>query len=482
MSSAVLSILIAPVYVKFLGLEKMGILAVGQAIASYLVLANGGINASTTILVSHAHGQGDWTAIAKAFRHGVLLSIAAVGLVVAATIGLAFFLEHPTFARVVRLEHPEWVPLILAIGGQAAVGLIAGSFYNLHAGLQNTRQVVVLQGSVRIVGQLLSAGAAVLFGAAYAVVVAHTVATAIGGVLAALLAYLSHRELFSPAPIEGGQAIVHLRTGAKSFGLQVGGAIGSSSPVFSINHANGATAVPTFTLPLQLINVVNNIIVSFAHFMQPAFGEAWSKGDRDWIRQTVVDFMEKIVFLLMVASAGFVAVGAPFIRAWVGVDVSVMMLLSVVIVSSSQTLTAWWRSLLSGINRHRRAAQSEILNGFLILFLTLVICRKSIDALGLGVLLAGAATSYWVLPGEIRRHLDIPRLFPRGRKLLAMAAVSAAVYLSALGVLAMSTPASRVGTFVQVAAAVLTGSIAFVLSASALRLIAFRPLVAKWKT
>ena len=478
-AAALLSFVIAPFYIKFLGLERMGLLAVAQAIAGYLALANGGINASTMILVSHAHGRDDWPSIAKVFRHGLLLSLAAVVVVVLLSAALGFGLSHPTIAAAVGLTHAESLPLIMLTGAQVVVALLFGNFYNLLTGLQDTQRAVLLQGGARIVGLVLGVLAAAFFHTAYSIVAVQTASNAVAGCLGAAYAFARYRQSFAPAAIEREHVSIHVRTGAKSFGLQVGAAIGSSAPVLAINHAGGSASVPSFTLPLQLINICNSLIVSFASLMQPAFGEAWSRGDREWIRHTVVGFIDKIVLLLLVASAGFLAVGGPLVKAWVGLDISTTMLLSVVIVSSSQTMTAWWKGLLSGINHHRLAAQSELLNGFLTLLFAWLVCRKNTDAVGLGVLLAGAVTSYWVLPGEIRRHLEVPAIFPRGRKLLAMGAVASAVYLSAFGVLATSPGGSRTRIFVQVGLATLTGLIVFILSASALRLIDVRTIVAR---
>lgn len=460
-AASLLGLAIAPIYIRYLGLDGLGLVAVSQGIVRYLTLADGGLAFSTVILVSHARGRNDAGGVAKVLRNSLALSFLALVLAGLAAAALRRLLLVPSFASVLRLGDHDGTAIIQIIGAQAMVTLAFNGFYDLLTGVQETRAVVTMQGLSRILGQVAGAVAAVRCGTATAVLACYVIVSVLMGCISVVYSFRRHPYAFRFGSLEMEQLWTLMRTGAKSFGLQVGGAVAGSAPVLAIQGVVGSVAVPIYTLPSQILGFAAGIIGSFAIRMQPAFGDAWAKGDVKWIRLTVTHLFEKILLLLLVGSAGFLAVGASAVRAWVGIEISPLMLVSVVVIISSASLMAWLKFVLSGINRHRLAALSELAGGLLTLPLTWIVCSIDMDAVGAGVMLAGAATSYWLLPREICRHLGLRRLSPSPSRLLAMIGIASMVYLTAASALYVAECALGVGGLGGVLVATVSGLLVF---------------------
>jgi O-antigen/teichoic acid export membrane protein len=381
--------------------------------------------------------------------------------------------------HVLRLDHPDIPTLIGLVGVQVMVAMAFASFYDLLAGLQENHRASVFQGINRIVGQIASALVAVRAGTAASVIAASVCVTVCIGLVCVVDTWKRHAQAFRRTPIELRELVAQVRTGLKSFGIQVGAAMGGYAPVAAINQVAGPAMVPTFTLPNQIISLAAGVIGAFGGLMLPVFGESWAKGDLAWIQTTLTKLLEKLLLLLAAASAGFLALGRPFLKLWVRLDISMLMLVSVTLIACSMNVIAFLKFMLSGINRHRVAAISELLNGALTLVLTFVVCRVSIDAVGLGGALAGCATSYWLLPREIRRHLGIARVMPRSRSLAIILGIAFAVYVAAALGFALLRRTPHVPTIVAVLGAAVLGGLVFLKASAATAILDWQSLLTR---
>jgi O-antigen/teichoic acid export membrane protein len=177
------------------------------------------------------------------------------------------------------------------------------------------------------------------------------------------------------------------------------------------------------------------VVSSFAALMQPAFGEAYARGDLAWVRSTLTQLAEKTLLAMSLAAAVLIGLGGPVVSAWtVGkLNVSPTMLASVALAGGVATVIGPLKFLLAGINQHRWAAVTEVANGLLAMLFSFIAVRAlAPDWVGFGVFAAAACTSLWSLPALAKLQLDMDRVMPNALQLLKMALCAATVYGSAL--------------------------------------------------
>ncbi len=471
-ASKLIALVAIPLYLQYLGMEEWGLIQVGQYWAGYLVLTSGGLSSSTMILVSHAHGKGDSAELAKIIRVALLLSALAVLIVAVVTLAVFLVLGVPSFAAWSKFDHPQARWVFVAIGAQVMVSLGFSAFYDLTIGVQQTVRATVFQGTSRLVGQVASLIVAVSIGQPAAVIGAAVASAFLVHLVCAVGTVRRWPDAFRRVAIEKAQVVLQLKTGAKSLGLQLGALLTASAPIWAITQVARPSYVPLYSIPNQLLAMVSSLVISFSAAMQPAFGEAWAKGDMPWIRQTISGVLEKIILLMAASVAGLLAVGPALLEEWLGLKVPVAMVASVAIIGLSNTFVAWCKNLLSGINQHRIAAGSEIANGVLSFAFAWWVARHwSPDYVGLAVFAAGLMTSYWILPREVRRRLGLDRLRPGY-------VTQGKILLTTLVVFGISAVTLRFGAdlppslgWATIAAAIAVGVFTFLVATSAFRLI-----------
>jgi O-antigen/teichoic acid export membrane protein len=474
-----------PAYLAYLGTERYGLMLTAQAWASYLGFGNGGISQSTMILVSHASGRDDPTELSRIVRTSLVLAAFAATTVLVISVGVAWASQIESVARFLKLSHAEVPGLLLAVGLQVVNAQLFCTFYDLLIGLQRAQEASVFQGINRVAGQIFSLVVAVMGGSTGQVVAASVCASALLGVLCAIWTWRTHRHAFGPARVTWSQVQLQLRTGAKSFGLQVGTTLSGTAPTLAIATIAGPAAVPLFAVPARLLTLATAMIWSFSALLQPAVGEAYARGNIAWIRSTLVETWEKTLLLTAVAAALLIGLGGAFISVWTGdkLQVSPLMLASVAAISTATLALAPIKFLLSGINRHKEAALTEIASGALAMLLAFLTVRAlSADWVGLGVCAPILCISGWILPAQARHHLGVDKLLPRPGRLLRIALCTLSVYGTARVMMAAGekvAPGHAWGTLLVATAVTLTVCL---LGASGLKLIEWREVYDRFRT
>jgi O-antigen/teichoic acid export membrane protein len=214
--------------------------------------------------------------------------------------------------------------------------------------------------------------------------------------------------------------------------------------------------------------------------MQSAYGEAWTSGDKDWVRAAFKRTVERALLLGGLGVSLFLVLGNSFIRLWTHNRLSLgsAMAASVTgIVVMASLLTAG-QFLLTGLNRHRNAAMAEIANGVLSLGLVVLAIRwLGLGAVGAGVVCAACATSARVVRREIKSQLGrgcFPTL-PFFLKVGLAMAVSAA---AAMVIAHTGAGGTKFAVAVRLALAAATGMTGYLVAAFVLRLVATGEAVA----
>lgn len=399
-----LSLVTVPLYLAWLGDERYGLLLTGLALSSYLMFSDAGLSWASMLLISQASGRGDPDAVAAIVRTSFPLAAISSAIVVGIVAGAYFALtasEPPGWLP----SHPEFPGLVLAIGASLVVTLLTSPFYNVFTGSQETHIAAVYQGVCRILATLLAVGIASTGAPLGLVYCGNLAALIIVSIPASIHCRTRHPSAFQRGPFwDYGHVRQQVRTGAKSFVMQVGMVLSGTAPLLAISVGAGAQFVPLFSIPYTLITAPLSILATFSATLQPAFGEAISQGEKRWIADTVGMVLKQTILVLGLLVSGFVILASPFITWWTAgkLQVSTTMILSVVAIAAVSAILTALRYALAGINRHRTAAFADLVSGVIALGLGIFVVRQ-LGPAWIGLAVAGAAltTTGWILPREI---------------------------------------------------------------------------------
>jgi O-antigen/teichoic acid export membrane protein len=220
--------------------------------------------------------------------------------------------------------------------------------------------------------------------------------------------------------LERAQTLLQLRAGAKSLGLHVGGTLIGTAPIFALTAVGGPALVPLYAVPNRIFSVASGALLSFNALMQPAFGQAWAKRDLPWLRDTARVLLRQTLALAVGIGAGLIALGPSFVSAWTAgrLSVSAIMVTGIALAGGMQALVGVMKYMLSGMNRHRTAAASELISGVAAMAFCWALTRfVSADFVAFGVFAAALLTSLVLMPRELARYLEAP-VTPRAATLL----------------------------------------------------------------
>ena len=428
--TTLVSLVAVPLYVRYLGVERYGLFLTAQACAGYLGFGTSSVSQSTMILVSHAAGRNDAAELSGIVRNSLAISAASALFVIVVTCGIAFGLQGTKLGDAVMLDHPEVPGLVMAIGLQVVSVIAFSSFYDLLVGLQRADLVALLQGASRTVTQLASLGLVLQGASIGAITAGGALGTVLAGTLCVIRTRRDHPQAFQPAEITRAQITQQVRTAAKSSGLLLGATLAGTAPTVALAAVAGPSSVPLYAVAARFFTLGTSFVNTFSTLMQPAFGDAFARRDLQWIRSMLLLLWEKTLLSMAIASAALIAIGGLFIDVWTAgkLEVSSTMLVSVAM-GGVATALAPLKYMLSGINRHRAAAVTEITNGALAMVFSLAAVKLlSADWVGVGTLLAAACTSFWVLPMQARLQLGGASVAPPLGKWLRMGACAVVVY------------------------------------------------------
>ena len=468
-----LSLVAIPLFLKTVGAEGYGLMVTVMAFMGYLTFADAGLSWGSMILIAQAEGRGDRAGIAHIVRHSALLAVGSGGVAALALAGIlgaaALGWRLPMFAA-----HPEADWLLLIAGGGLILNLQFGIVYNLLHGLQEGYWAGAYQGAGRLLGLVGAMGVAWLTQSVAGMLLVQVAANGIVGLVALVHAWRRHPWAFRAGDwTDRGQYEAQLRVGGKNLLLQVGRTLGGTAPTLAISSVLGPAWVPFYTIPLSLLSLFFAPIASWSASMQSAYGEAWESGAKDWVRRTFRLTLERAQVLGSLGVGLFLALGDHFIRWWthgrVWLEPAVAMSIAATVL-----LGAWLSAgqfLLTGLNRHRRAATAEVANGLLaLLFVTQAVRWWGLAGLGPGMCAAALATSAWVLPREVRFQLGASCLPAWTFMLKVVTAAAACTVVAAAALLAWPRAGMTIWPGLDLMAAGLAGLGAFVGAGLALRL------------
>jgi O-antigen/teichoic acid export membrane protein len=436
-----------PLLLRWLGRENYGLILTALAFMNYLSFADAGLNWGSIVLISEAHGRGDRVAVANIFRHSVVLALASASLAALAATGVFVAARHgwrlPMFA-----SHSKADGLILVVAMQCGVSLVMNPFYSVFQGMQESHWTGFYQGCGRICGTVGTAAAAYFYRDPAIALSANAAAMAACGLAAGAHLWRKYPWVMTRGGLRDiPQYALQLRTGAKSFGLQIARTIQGTTPVMVIGSVAGPAAVPLYSVPATLLGTVFGVFSSWNISLQPAYGASWAANDRPWVVAAFRRTLNSILLLGAVFSAGFVALAPKVVELWTrGVlRPSVAMCAAVAIVMTVQAVSASVQFCLAGINQHRRIALFELLHsGCAVLFAVAAVRTAGPAGIGIGMAAAYGATASWLGFRDLARRLGSRQAIPGIGWLLRIAVAVSAGAASGVGFISVMPKANPV--------------------------------------
>jgi O-antigen/teichoic acid export membrane protein len=349
-TSLATTLVIVPVVLNHLGAERYGVFATITAIAGLVGWADFGLGNGLISEVAAAQGRDDSESTARAVSTAFF---ALLGLAV--LLGILFAAVYP------------FVPWdsVFNVSGDAAsgVGAAAAAFalgvllalplgvvQRAEIGMQEMFVASAWQAGGTLLG-LAGVIIAVAVGASLpyivlAVAVAPALALAAnGGEL-----FFRRRPWLRPTPkrVDRDVAGALLRIGSLFFVLQIAVAVAYESDALVLTQILGPSAVTTYSVTMRVFLVVP----AFAGFvlapLWPAYGEAISRGDAHWVRQTLQRAVRGGLLLSVSGAALLVLFARPFIHLWAGFRPPYLLVLAAGIWVVVMTIAAVLAAFLNG--------------------------------------------------------------------------------------------------------------------------------------
>jgi O-antigen/teichoic acid export membrane protein len=138
--------------------------------------------------------------------------------------------------------------------------------------------------------------------------------------------------------------------GSLFFGIQIAMAVAFTSDNIIIAQRLGAESVTLYAVPEKMFSVIGVVINMLLFPLWPAYGEAIARGDRAWVRVTLIRSFWAAILTAAMLSSVFVIFGESIIKLWVGSTVKPPLMLLIGL--------GLWRVMDAGGN-----AVSMLLNG-----------------------------------------------------------------------------------------------------------------------
>jgi O-antigen/teichoic acid export membrane protein len=323
--SVATALISVPLTLHYLGTERYGMWMTMSSFIAMFAFADLGIGHGILNVVAESSGKEDRSAIRSAAASGFfILSIIAVVVVTAFAAAYPFFSWFGIFnvqSEIARQEAgPALAGLVVCFALAMPLGVVARVQIGLQQGYASSLwrclgSVIGLAGVLIVIW--LQAGLPWLVLAFLGgPLVASVINTAV--FFGASEPDLAPQRQYISRKMAGRVA----RVGLLFFGLQVAMAIAFASDNIVIARSLGAQAVTDYAVPEKLFSLIG-VTVSMVLFpLWPAYGEAIARGDRPWVRKTLLRSLSASIVATSVLSLVLIVFGTSLITLWTGQDIN----------------------------------------------------------------------------------------------------------------------------------------------------------------
>ena len=414
--SALAAMLISvPLTLGYLGPERFGLWMTVAAVIAMLGFADFGLGNGILNAVSHDSGRADYRGIHRNVSNGIIM-LSAIGLLILAAF-LAIFPHIPwpaVFNVKTELAALESGPVVLVLVACFIATLPLGATHKIQLGLQQGYWGNLWEAVGNVVGvigiviatlleaglpwiALAMAGAPVIFRAVNTFVFFAYQETA-------LRPRLTHLDLSTIRRL--------IRAGILFFVLQLAVVVGFQSDNIIIARIIDVEAVAGYDVALKLSTLPAVFIGLVVVAQWPAYGEASTRGDSDWIRRTFIRTLRLSLLFAIPFSVILAVWGDTLIRIWAGPEVvpSTTLLLGISVWSVLLVLGNVIAALLNGLH----IVKFQMINALLMATANILISIYLVGKIGVAGAILGTISAYTIftlLPCwyYISRHISVFR-------------------------------------------------------------------------
>ena len=308
-----------PLTIHYLGKERFGLWMTISSVLAMANFADFGIGNGLLNTVADAYGKDDYARIQRAVSSGfaVLCGVGAVLLLLFAA-SFAWIPWADVFKVSGTQARAEAAPALFIFAACFALNIPLDVVQRVQLGLQRGFEMNLWQ----MAGSLLALGGVIA--AIHAHVGLPLLVLALAGAPVVMVGlnslhffFISRPEL-RPSWHRVSREVTRriLRLGGSFFVLQLGVAVSYSADNFIIARVMGAANVPEYSIPQRMFSLISVAMATLMTPLWPAYGEAVSRGDMNWVRRTLVRSL-----LFAIGGAAFA---------------------STVLLFSAHQLIAWW--------------------------------------------------------------------------------------------------------------------------------------------
>jgi O-antigen/teichoic acid export membrane protein len=314
-----------PLALHYLGNEQFGVFATLVAITAMLGFADLGLGNGLVNAVADATGRDDLLAARRSVSTAFAL---LTGLAIALGGGFAALYRHVDWSGVLNASTPaaahEAAPAVAALVACMLINLPFGIVQRVQVGLQEGYRASAWNGVGAPLGLGLMAVAISLHLGLAWMVAATTGGLVLGSVTNFAVFFLHKRRDLRPAIREFDLVAAErlLGAGVGFFVLQLGVVVTFQTDAIVLARILGPTAVTTYSVPFRLFLFVPLALGLVLAPLWPAYGEALARGDRDWVRRTLVRSLQLTVIVSVTASVTLALAAPALVHLWVGHGVS----------------------------------------------------------------------------------------------------------------------------------------------------------------
>lgn len=310
-----------PLTVHYLGTERYGMWMTMSSFLVMLSFADLGIGNGLINAVASAYGRDDRQEMRRYISSGYLtLAIVAVVISLAFAMAYRYVPWFEIFNVQSDLARHEAGPALALVIVYVAFGPLVGVAYRVQMGMQRSFSVNLWQALANI-ASLAGIIIAIHLEAGLPWLVLAFVGAPLGiAVLNSVIFFGgSHRSLAPSFVSISRNALARVaHAGLLFLGLQIVESVVVSSNSIIIARILGAGAVTQYSVPQRMFDLINLVISMLLAPLWPAYGEARERGDRAWVKRTLIRSLFLAVSFAAVAASVLFFAGHWIIRLWVG--------------------------------------------------------------------------------------------------------------------------------------------------------------------
>lgn len=412
-AAAAAMLISVPLTLGYLGPERFGLWMAVSAVIAMLGFADFGLGNGILNAVSHASGRNDYRSIHQSVSNGIVMLTAIGALILVVFLSIYQYVPWPTVFNVkTETAGIESGPVVLVLVVCFVATLPLGATQKIQLGLQQGYWGNLWEAVGSVIG-LLGIVVAIRFEAGLPLIALSMAGAPLIFRAVNTLVFFGHQETaLRPrfAHFDFGVIQRLVRTGFLFFVLQLAVIVGFQSDNIIIARILGVEAVAGYDVALKLSTLPAMFIGLVVVAQWPAYGEALTRGDSDWIRRTFI----RTIRLSMLFAVPFALVlftwGDTLIRVWAGPEVvpSTALITGMSIWSVLLMLGSVVAALLNGLHVVKFQAINALLMATANILLSIYLVGK-IGVVGAIIGTISAYTIFSLLPSwyYIRRHIGV---------------------------------------------------------------------------